>query len=557
METALRRILLGGLLLFATLGIVSVLCAALLEPLYMVDVVFDDAYYYLQVAYNIAHGAGSTFDGITKTNGYQPLWMAIVVAIEFVFRFDKTFFVTAVVLVSYAVAGASVLYTRFRFERMLAIALSLGLLSSYALYSGVWRWGMETVLLAPVLPWFVLISMKEDQRTRDWLTGLLLVYMVSIRLDALSVVVACATVDGWSLYRRQGLAPAVRRAIMYGAPSILFLSAYAAFNIAMFSTPVPVSGLAKALGAPLFSNWGLAVQYLGESKALLALALVLFLVERKTKFYRQDTSLYPLIASFSLAILIQLAYYFSFSGWGAWGWYFYSNALAFALVLARIVYISLNQTSAAQFRWVRTTALLASLVFAIFIPAYSYARDTTKFASDAPFHPENHVFNKRTIRDLQTWLDGSRPITVAMGDRSGALGYWSPENVRVFQTEGLVASVEYLEARQEQLGEEWIMNHIAPDVLMVDRGHVPLMGSPGHEQYVVIEPIQGLVTSDKLMVSCFPPDALEMLIADSPDVVRMLFDMHAKEDCSAENQSEINRVIEEGTVRQFSLPEEY
>ena len=113
---------------------------------------FDDAYYYLQIAYNIAHGAGSTFDGITKTNGYQPLWMAIVVAIEFIFRFDKTFFVTAVVLVAYTIVGASALYSRSRFEKMLAIALPLGLLSSYALYPGVWRWGMETVLLAPVLP---------------------------------------------------------------------------------------------------------------------------------------------------------------------------------------------------------------------------------------------------------------------------------------------------------------------------------------------------------------------------------------------------------------------
>ena len=118
---------------------------------------------------------------------------------------------------------------------------------------------------------------------------------------------------------------------------------------------------------------------------------------------------------------------------------------------------------------------MATLVFAIVVPAYSYARDISKFATEAPFHPVNQTYNKRTIRDLQTWLDGSRPMTVAMGDRSGGLGYWSPENVRVFQTEGLVASVEYLEARQKQLGEEWIMNNIAPDVLMVDRGRVPLM----------------------------------------------------------------------------------
>lgn len=35
----------------------------------------DDAFYYAQIARNIALGLGSTFDGIHETNGYHPLWM--------------------------------------------------------------------------------------------------------------------------------------------------------------------------------------------------------------------------------------------------------------------------------------------------------------------------------------------------------------------------------------------------------------------------------------------------------------------------------------------------
>jgi len=41
----------------------------------------DDAYYYFQIARNIATGHGSSFDGENPTNGYHPLWMAINVLV--------------------------------------------------------------------------------------------------------------------------------------------------------------------------------------------------------------------------------------------------------------------------------------------------------------------------------------------------------------------------------------------------------------------------------------------------------------------------------------------
>ncbi|RME22092.1 MAG: hypothetical protein D6798_16635, partial [Deltaproteobacteria bacterium] len=40
---------------------------------------WDDSFYYLEIARNIAAGRGSTFDGLQPTNGYHPLWMAICV----------------------------------------------------------------------------------------------------------------------------------------------------------------------------------------------------------------------------------------------------------------------------------------------------------------------------------------------------------------------------------------------------------------------------------------------------------------------------------------------
>ena len=43
------------------------------------DVNLDDAFYYYEIAKNLAEGKFSTFDGgITRTNGYHPLWMLLI-----------------------------------------------------------------------------------------------------------------------------------------------------------------------------------------------------------------------------------------------------------------------------------------------------------------------------------------------------------------------------------------------------------------------------------------------------------------------------------------------
>ena len=50
------------------------------EPAYLTLTV-DDSFYYFQIARNVAAGLGSTFDGVQPTNGYHPLWLAVLVPI--------------------------------------------------------------------------------------------------------------------------------------------------------------------------------------------------------------------------------------------------------------------------------------------------------------------------------------------------------------------------------------------------------------------------------------------------------------------------------------------
>ena len=45
----------------------------------LVQMLPDDSFFYFQVARQIVSGHGSTFDGLYPTNGYHPLWMAVLV----------------------------------------------------------------------------------------------------------------------------------------------------------------------------------------------------------------------------------------------------------------------------------------------------------------------------------------------------------------------------------------------------------------------------------------------------------------------------------------------
>jgi len=74
----------------ATMKIVWFMCLAgagiriflsLLPLSTMIVYVPDDAFYYLKIAQNVSLGKGLTFDGITHTNGFHPLWMFFNIAL--------------------------------------------------------------------------------------------------------------------------------------------------------------------------------------------------------------------------------------------------------------------------------------------------------------------------------------------------------------------------------------------------------------------------------------------------------------------------------------------
>ena len=232
----------------------------------LVDFAQDDAYYYFRIAQNIAAGEGSTWDGMHTTNGYHPLWLLALIPFYVVWQGKAAGMVVPKVL---AAALWIVDLVQIRAiarivgaERTFWIGvLPSAAVAAFALRSPPFN-GVET----PILLTFLLVSIRLLLVTRllsgdepgdatgigrVWLTGIAFALVVLSRLDAVSIVGLFGLAVLVRMVQKRRRAREIwRAAVALAAPTAIALAAYMALNQALFSSPIPVSGRAKALPGP-------------------------------------------------------------------------------------------------------------------------------------------------------------------------------------------------------------------------------------------------------------------------------------------------------------------
>ncbi len=143
------------------------------------DVNRDDSFYYFQIAWRLAGGEFSTFDGLTRTNGYHPLWLLLVTPFYWVFDKTEALFAIKAFEVMLVAGGVALVAGAARAARLPWILLFAALPALYgnpALFLGMeaaaglfllglfllavclfardparWRWPLAAVAFA--LPW--------------------------------------------------------------------------------------------------------------------------------------------------------------------------------------------------------------------------------------------------------------------------------------------------------------------------------------------------------------------------------------------------------------------
>lgn len=202
----------------------------------------DDGYYYLQVAWNISRGAGSSFDGIHSTNGYHPLWQLMLVPVHWVCSKELAAWgATALQALLFCASGLV----------LCGIVRKCGGTRTASVFAcgfwvmNFWLWGkgamsgMETgvLLLLFGMSLHSLARLAEDGGS-GWRTGLLLALATAARLDSFALVLAAALLLLVSGRRRASL-----RVIV---PSAAYLAVYFPFNLLVFGGLTPVSGYVKS-----------------------------------------------------------------------------------------------------------------------------------------------------------------------------------------------------------------------------------------------------------------------------------------------------------------------
>jgi len=221
----------------------------------------DDAFYYFKVAQNIAEGYGSTFDRMTLTNGYHPLWLLVCVPIFALARYDLMLPLRLVaglmILLSAATGWALFRLLRRGVSRPAAWLAALFWVTSPHVHEATVEQGMEAgisaLFLVLLLDRLAQIELGEDGRRSYLWAGLLAILALFSRLD--NAFVICAA-GGWLVLRRWWAAwrqtgrlwperALWLRAAAYFAPLGVALLLYMAWNAYTFGTPTPVSGQIK------------------------------------------------------------------------------------------------------------------------------------------------------------------------------------------------------------------------------------------------------------------------------------------------------------------------
>ena len=548
------RLLFGALTLRGLL-LLAGFCWLPLEDL--VELVHDDAYYYLAIARHAASGEGFTFGGITLTNGFQWLWQILMTVAAWTVHQDRLLLLAIAALSGYLCFAVLFAWTQTsppdtrRWRASVATGL---LIAAFALRDVFWQ-GMETtlfVLLFPgVMAW---IERKPLTLTQ---TTLLFVMLPLARLDALALLVA-----GYLLLWRDGELFPIRRQIWAPAcVAVVTLATYAGFNMLIYGVPVPISGLNKAADAPHFANFGIVLDYLNPATGLALFAwLIAEWVARRSDTPRDFLRS---IAVMALATIIQYFYYACFSGWPLWPWYLYLEAGLIAAICARVFtllpWLLLDKRHRQILFWLCLTAICMIGVARsnsnrpLLIDALNTLCKNSTVCLPTPSSQRSFISSNLALAQHPALAHH----VIAMGDRAGSLGFWMPDTSKLLQLEGLVEDKHYFDARLSGRGESWLVSH-GTTRLVVDREIYPVLQTPDGPVTVIIEPVQGRVSLTGSYPICFGPEAL-LLTARSPwPSEPRVYDFHARRKCTSEAWQLTQRLLtSEQGLRHFSLPSEY
>jgi hypothetical protein len=340
-----------------------------LSPL--LSVTHDGAGYYLQVARNAADGRGFTFDSISPTNGFHPLWTGLLVAVFKAVSGSSESLFRLVGILNVALIGlAAVLLQRALRSLVSPSAATAGgvvfLIGAFNQFNL-----MESSLLLAVMSGLFVFAVAQgiERHYRPWSAfgfGVLLGATILARLDTAILAVVFGVVELVHIarnldQRRDG----IRRLALIVLGSSLLVLPYLAYNLVTFGAIMPISGLIervplrtspseivsilRAMGKPILLPLLAGVAYLGW-----------YVVRRPQPTTREARFLQAAAAILAVSCTVHAANEVFLVRWQLY-WHFAPLVTLLALVMAIAWDGALRRLARPRLHW----ALLALLVGAL------------------------------------------------------------------------------------------------------------------------------------------------------------------------------------------------
>lgn len=429
----------------------------------------DDTAYFYKIAWNVVKGKGFTFDGINPTNGFQPLWLYVLLPLAWYFQdaFPEDYFRAALAYQAFfvLVSGVLLFFTLrkvWHLSSALVAAAMFFLLSRFYFINGM-ETGVLLLCCVLVLSYALhhKIFFQSNPKAALGFGGLLGLLLLA-RLDMIFLIAVLyffALGRLWRLWRRGERISAATVDVLFSLIALILVSApYFVYNKLAFGAIMPISGSLKN-GFPYITQpeFGLERFRLRDLVAVaiaFAYCLWFLLYLHKKLADIVETQRHFLIASLigSLTVLIHYLNTALFMKWAVFSWHFAFYYFNLCLVFAATISYFLNRYS-----YLQKIAFVGSIVAMFFVSGYSLIKvgDLSRRSS---WHSVSY--------EAAVWARNNTPpdAVFAMKD-AGIFGLFSMRTV--INLDGLVNNMEYQEALRrkslnaylERKGVHYLVQH--------------------------------------------------------------------------------------------------
>jgi len=315
----------------------------------------DDLGYYLKVAENLVQLKKSTFDGIHLTNGYHPLWQALLIPIASVTNQNHELLLRCTLLFQLVLLFISTIlfsnYIEYHFgpdNSALAGIMFISIVFIQALN------GMESALLIFLICfwlWRFYKSNESHSHIHEILNyifeGIILGLIILARLDQIFILVGYLIVASLAyIINCKDRKVIFKRTSYTIAASFIIIIPYLLYNYIVWNSIVPISGRLKS-SFPIIQLNGLRLLqsyskygYIYFLIGILSLITIVFFIIKRKSIFTFISQKYQFNISFLIiATLVSIHFFYTlfFTKWGIANYYFVVYGFIFIIIFIQVI----------------------------------------------------------------------------------------------------------------------------------------------------------------------------------------------------------------------------